>query len=160
VRKTTHKTIAAVTQDIEAFHYNKAVARIRELANALDTLRGAAAQPGAAWAYREGLEALVRLIGPMTPHLAEEMWQSLGYREMLAQTGWPGFDAALTVEETVTLGVQVNGKLRGTISLPRGADTGAAEQAALTVPNVVQAMAGKPARRVIVVPDKIVNIVV
>ncbi len=159
-RKATHRTIAGVTADIEAFHFNKAVARIRELSNALDDLKEAAQEPGAAWAYREGFETLVRLIGPMTPHIAEEMWSMLGHRELLARTPWPVAEPALTIEDKVTVAVQVNGKLRGTVDLPRGAMNSEAEQAALALPNVAQALAGRAARRVIVVPDRIVNVVV
>jgi leucyl-tRNA synthetase len=159
-RKATHRTIAGVSDDIERFHFNKAVARVHELTNALDELKDAAGEPGAAWAYREGLETIVRLLGTMTPHLAEELWQALGHTQMLARTAWPEADKALTVEETVTIAVQVNGKLRGTIELARGAGKGEAEKAALALPNVAAAMTGKPPKRVIVVPDKIVNVVI
>jgi len=159
VRKATHRTIVGVGEDIERFHFNKAVARIRELTNALDTLKDASGEPGAAWAYRDGIETAVRLIGTMTPHLAEELWQMLGHTEMLAKTAWPKADLALTVEETVKVAVQVNGKLRGTIELARGVAKDEAEKAALAVPNVVAAMDGKAPKRVIVVPDRIVNIV-
>jgi leucyl-tRNA synthetase len=159
-RKATHRTILGVGEDIERFHFNKAVARIRELTNALDDLKYAAGEPGAAWAYREGLEAAVRMIGTMTPHLAEELWHELGHKELLARTAWPEAYLPLTVEETVKVAVQVNGKLRGTVELARGAAKGEAEKAALALPNVATAMSGKPPKRVIVVPDKIVNVVV
>jgi leucyl-tRNA synthetase len=160
LRKATHRTILGVSDDIERFHFNKAVARIRELTNALDTLRDAGAEPGAAWAYREGLETVIRLLATMTPHLAEELWHLLGHDRMLARAGWPDADAALTVEDTIKLAVQVNGRLRGTIELARGAAKGDAEKAALALPNVAAAMDGKAPKRVIVVPDKIVNVVV
>lgn len=159
-RKATHRTIVGIGEDIERFHFNKAVARIRELTNALDILKDAADEPGAAWAYREGIETVVCLIGTMTPHLAEELWQMLGYKEMLARTAWPVADLPLTVEDTVKIAVQVNGKLRGTIELARGAAKSEAEKAALALPNVAAAMNGKAPKRVIVVPDKIVNVVV
>ena len=83
IRRTTHKTIAAVTDDLDKFRFNRAVARIRELTNALDELP--AAEPGAAEVFREGLETLARLLGPMMPHLAEEMWQTLGGAGLLAE---------------------------------------------------------------------------
>jgi len=159
-RKATHRAIVGVGDDIERFHFNKAVARIRELTNALDELKDAGTEPGAAWAYREGVETAVRLVGTMTPHLAEEMWELLGHNEMLAKTAWPEAYLPLTVEDTVKIAVQVNGKLRGTIELARGAANGDAEKAALALPNVAAAMGGKAPKRVIVVPDKIVNIVV
>ncbi len=159
-RKATHRAIVGVGEDIERFHFNKAVARIRELTNALDDLKDAAEEPGAAWAYREGLEAAVRMIGTMTPHLAEELWQMLGHQEILARSAWPEAYLPLTVEDTVKIAVQVNGKLRGTIELARGAAKGEAEKAALALPNVATAMGGAAPKRVIVVPDKIVNVVV
>jgi leucyl-tRNA synthetase len=159
-RKATHRAILGVGEDIERFHFNKAVARIRELTNALDDLKDAAREPGAGWAYREGLEAAVRMIGTMTPHLAEELWQMLGHQEILARSAWPEAYLPLTVEDTVKIAVQVNGKLRGTIELARGAAKGEAEKAALALPNVSAAMGGNTPKRVIVVPDKIVNVVV
>ncbi len=159
-RKATHRTIVGVGEDIERFHFNKAVARIRELTNALDALKDAGDEPGAAWAYREGVETVVRLIGTMTPHLAEEMWEILGHKEILAKTAWPEAYLPLTVEDTVKVAVQVNGKLRGTIELARGAVKSEAEKTALALPGVIAALNGKTPKRVIVVPDRIVNIVV
>jgi leucyl-tRNA synthetase len=111
-------------------------------------------------ALREAFETLVRLVGPMMPHLAEELWQRLGGAGLLVDQPWPEADPALTIEDSVTLAVQVNGKLRGTIELPRDAAEDAAEQAALAEPGVQRAMAGKPVRKVIVVKNRIVNVVV
>jgi leucyl-tRNA synthetase len=160
-RRATHKTILGVADDIERFHFNKAVARIRELTNALADLGAAGpGEPGAAWAYREGLEALLRLIGPMTPHLAEELWEALGHRTLLAQTPWPVADPALAADDTVTVGVQVNGKLRGTLDLARDSPEDDVRGAALALPAVAAALAGKPPRRVVVVANRIVNVVV
>ena len=158
LRRLTHRTIVAVSDDLDRFHFNKAVARIRELTNGLGEL--AATDDGAAWAWREGLEAAIRLINPMMPHLAEELWQRLGHDRPLADTAWPEADPALLVEDTATVAVQVNGKLRGTIELPVDADPAAAEAAALALPPVAAAMAGKPPRKVVVVPNRIVNVVV
>ena len=117
VRRATHKAIAAVTDDLDKFRFNRAVARIRELTNALDELP--AAEPGAPEVLREGLETLARLIGPMMPHLAEEMWQELGRSGLLAEQPWPRADPGLTRDEQVTLAVQINGKLRATLDMPR-----------------------------------------
>ena len=114
-----HKTIAAVTDDLDKFRFNRAVARIHELTNALEDI--STAWPGAGVVLREGIETATRLIGPMMPHLAEEMWQTLGHDRLIVDAPWPQPDPELTRDEQVTLAVQVNGKLRGTIDLPRDA---------------------------------------
>jgi leucyl-tRNA synthetase len=156
--RSVHKTIASVTENLEGFRFNVAVAQIRTLANTLGELDPKA--EGAGWVRREAYETLVRLVGPMIPHVAEAMWAELGHATMLCNESWPKADPALLVDESVTLAVQVNGKLRGTISVPRDAAEQVAKDAALAVPNVQTAMAGKPARKIVVVPNKIVNIVV
>jgi leucyl-tRNA synthetase len=102
----------------------------------------------------------VRLIGPMTPHLAEELWQALGHTGLLADAGWPAAENALLVDDTVTVAVQMNGKLRGTLQLAKDAAKDVAEQAALALPEVVRGLDGKTPKRVIVVPNRIVNVVV
>ena len=156
LRRATHKTIAGVTEDIERFRFNRAVARLYELANSIDELA-----PGAnPAARRETMETLVRLLAPMMPHLAEELWQRLGHDALLADQPWPEADAALIVDDSVTIAVQVNGKLRTTIELPRDSASDVAEQAALANEHVQRAMAGKAARKVIVVPNRIINVVV
>ncbi|HWG80317.1 MAG TPA: leucine--tRNA ligase, partial [Stellaceae bacterium] len=156
-RRTIHRSIAAVTDHIEKFRFNSAVARIRELTNSLEELSDGA---GAGAVMRQGVETAVRLIGPMMPHLAEELWHLLGHDTLLADERWPEADPALVVEDTVTVAVQVNGKLRATIELPRDAAQAEAESAALAQSQVQRAMEGKPARKVIVVPNRIVNVVV
>ena len=157
-RRLVHKTIVLVGDDLDRFHFNKAVARIREMTNGLAEL--APSMPGAGWVLREGLEAAARLIGPMMPHLAEEIWQELGGAGLLAEAAWPEADTSLLVEDSVTVAVQVNGKLRATIELPKDADSALAEQTALAQAAVISAMSGKPARKVVVVPNRIVNVVV
>jgi leucyl-tRNA synthetase len=152
-----HKTIARVTEDLEKFGFNRAVARIREFTNTLAALEGD--DDAAAYVRRQGAETLCRLIGPMMPHLAEELWHCLGHVDLVARAPWPEADPALTVEEMITLGVQVNGKLRGTIDLAKDADQEQARAAALTLPGVARAMAGKAPRKVIVIPNRIVNVV-
>ena len=158
LRRATHKIVDAVTQDIEQFRFNRAVARIYELSNLLTGFDPA--DEGEAWALREAIESLAQLIGPMMPHLAEELWQSLGHKTMLADTSWPKADSALLTEDRVTVAVQVNGKLRTTIDLPRDAGNDLAEQQALANPAVQRAMAGKHPKRIIAVKNKIVNVVV
>jgi leucyl-tRNA synthetase len=157
IRSAIHRTIADVSGDLDNFRFNRAVARVRELTNGFDDLD--AAEAGAGWVLREGLEAAVRLANPMIPHITEELWKQLGHKTPLVETAWPEADQTLLVDATVTVAVQVNGKLRATIVLPRDADKAEAEKAALADANVVRTLGGKPPKKVIVVPNKIVNIV-
>ena len=160
LRRAAHKAIQAITEDIERFRFNRAVARIYELSNAISRAAADGARDGAGPALRECLEILVRLIGPMMPHLAEELWHRLGHEGLLVDQPWPEADPSLTIEDLITLAVQVNGKKRGTIALPPDTADDATEQAALAEPGVQRAMAGKPPRKVIVVKNRIVNVVV
>ncbi|MBI4031651.1 MAG: leucine--tRNA ligase [Proteobacteria bacterium] len=157
LRRMAHKTIAGVAADIEAFLMNKAVAKVRELSNAIEKF--AAPDSAAKWALREALEALVLCANPMMPHLAEELWDMLGHKTMLAGTPWPEADPALLKADTVTIGVQVNGKLRAQITLPANADVKTAESVALSEPGVKNAIGGMTVKKVIVVPGRIVNVV-
>ncbi|HET8727910.1 MAG TPA: leucine--tRNA ligase [Alphaproteobacteria bacterium] len=160
LRKATHKTIAAVTDDLENFRLNKAVASVRQLTNTVaDAVGSGNPPPPLAWALREALEAAVLLAAPMMPHVAEELWQALGHDKLVAETTWPAADPALVVDDSVTVAVQVNGKLRATLKLPRDAAREAAEQAALGDPNVARALEGLTVRKVIVVPNRVVNVV-
>jgi leucyl-tRNA synthetase len=158
VYRLCHKTISDISNDLDRFHFNKAVARIRELTNALDGLDGDG--EGARWVRRYGWETVTRLIGPMMPHLAEELWHGLDYDTLLADTPWPEFDPGLLVEDMVEVGVQVNGKLRATVSLPKDCDQATAEDCVLGLENVVKAMDGKEIRKFVFVPNRIVNVVV
>jgi leucyl-tRNA synthetase len=158
LRRATHQTIAQITDDIEKFRFNVAVARIHELANAIGERKPG--EPAEQWALREALETLVRLSGPMLPHLAEELWQRLGHDVLLADTPWPEADLALLQEETVTIAVQVGGKLRATLELARDLAEGEVEAAALAEEKVRRALDGRDVRRVVVVANRIVNIVV
>jgi leucyl-tRNA synthetase len=160
LRRATHRTIAAVTDDLDKFRFNRAVARIRELTNALDELPAAlAAAPGAPAILREGLETLTRLLAPMMPHLAEELWQVLGGVGLVTTTAWPQADPELARDEQVTIAVQVNGKLRATLELPPDTARAAVESAALALPQVARWLGGQAPRKVIVVPNRIVSIV-
>ncbi len=158
VRRATHKAIAQVTDDIEKLRFNVAVAHIYELSNTLQAFKPDGAADG--WALREALEGLVRLVGPMMPHLAEEMWRQLGHTELLAEQVWPIADPDLLIEETSTIAVQVQGKLRATLELARDSDEEAVKAAALAETKVQRAIDGRDIRKVIVVPNRIVNIVV
>ncbi len=158
LRNTAHKTVDAITGDLERFHFNRAVARVRELTNALaDALP--TADPAMASACREGIETAVRLIAPMMPHLAESCWRRLGGQGLLADQPWPCADPARLAEDIVVLPVQVNGKLRGRLEIARGSHASDVEAAALALDGVQRQLTGRPPRRVVVVPDKIVNVV-
>ena len=158
LRNTAHRTVDAMTGDLERFHFNRAVARVRELTNALaDALP--AADPAMAAAYRESIGTAVRLIAPMTPHLAESCWRRLGGKGLLADQPWPVADPLRLTEDIVVLPVQVNGKLRGQLEVARGLEAADVEAAALALAGVQRQLEGRPPRRVVVVPDKIVNVV-
>jgi leucyl-tRNA synthetase len=158
LRRKIHQTVAAVTGDLETFHFNRAVARIYELANALTD----APKDGAAVGYvlREGYEAVVRLMGPMMPHLGEELWHALGHKTLLADERWPKADPALLIEDSVMVAVQVQGKLRGTVEMKRDATEDETRAAALALPAVQKALEGRPIRKVVFVPNRIVNFLV
>jgi len=158
LRRATHKTIQGVTGDIEAFRFNRAVAQIYEITNTLGAFQ--AKNGDDYWALREAFEALARLLAPMMPHLGEEMWYGLGHKELLATLPWPEADPALAIDESVTIAVQVNGKLRATIELPRDTGEAAARERALADPAIQRLVEGKALRKVIVVKNRIVNVVV
>jgi leucyl-tRNA synthetase len=153
LRRKLHRTIAAVSEAIDGLQFNKGVAQLYELTTAIEKAKPSATRG-------EAIRALVLLIAPMAPHLAEECWALLGEKGMIADAAWPEFDPALLVEDQVTLAVQVNGKLRDTLSAPRGLDRAAAEMLALTSDKVQRQLDGATPRKVIVVPDRLVNIVV
>jgi leucyl-tRNA synthetase len=154
LRQAVHKAIQAVTEHLEHLRFNSAVAQLYTLANAI----GAAdkAHPSA---RREALEAIVLLCAPMMPHLAESCWQALGHSKLVAETAWPKYDPALTASDSVTIAIQVNGKRRGEIKMAKDADSKDVETAALAEEGVMRALDGKAPKKVIVVPNRIVNIV-
>lgn len=156
--RLTHRTIAAVTDDMEKLRFNVALARLRELTNAVAETKPA--DDADRWAVRFAFETLVRLLSPITPHLAEEMWQMLGHGELLATYPWPAADTSLLHDDSVTIAVQVQGKLRGTVELPKDTDEETAKAAALALPTVQAQIEGKNVRKVIVVKNKIINVVV
>lgn len=160
LKQLTHKTIDAVTKNFMVFQFNSTVARIRELTNAVEDFiaKGVAAADEKA-ALKESVESFVKLISPIAPHFAEEAWAALGHKDMLAVTPWPVADKALLVESSVTIAVQVNGKLRGTIEMPIDSDRKVVETAALNLDNVKKQLDGAEPKKIIVVPNKIVNVV-
>jgi len=149
LKKMMHKTIAAVTDDLEKFHLNKAIARIRELTNLME-------EQGAT---KEALEAAVKLINPFMPHLAEELWQQIGHKMMLASEPWPKADTAFLVDDEVTVAIQVNGKLRATIQLAKDTTQAQAEEKVLALAEIKAMLEGKSIAKKIYVPGRIFNIV-
>jgi leucyl-tRNA synthetase len=164
LRRVAHKTIAAVTEALDGFAFNVAVARLYELANALTDAERAAppGEPGLDWARREAIELLARLSAPMMPHLAEEVMAQLNPEgvALVAELPWPEAEPELLIDDTVTIAVQIMGKLRGTVAVPPGLGADAVIEAAAAEPNVAQALAGKRIVRRIHVPNRIVNFVV
>ena len=152
LRKAAHRTTKSVAEAIEGLQFNKAVALIYTLANAIE--KAAPSQDRTA-----ALATLLRIVAPMVPHLAEEVWAAQGHDGLIADVAWPAVDPALLVDDEVTVALQVNGKLRDTIVLPKGLAREEAEARALASEKIMRAMEGKPPRKVIVVPDRLVNIV-
>jgi leucyl-tRNA synthetase len=150
--RKTHQTIAAVAADIEALGFNKAVARIYELTGAAEKSAPSASRSAA-------IRALVHMVAPMMPHLAEEVWAKIGGEGLIADAPWPAVDPALLVDDEVTIALQHMGKLRDTITAPKGASKDALEALALASANLQRSIDGAPVRKVIVVPDRLVNIV-
>jgi leucyl-tRNA synthetase len=162
LRRAAHRGVAAVTGAIEKLRFNAAVAHIYELANTLSScLQNAGLHPptDVAYALRETAELLARIAAPMVPHLAEECWAVLGHDTLIAEEPWPAPEKALLAEEMVTIAVQVNGKRRDELTIARDAAKEDIEAAALKLDNVVRAIGGRKIKKVVVVPQRIVNVV-
>jgi leucyl-tRNA synthetase len=149
-QRALHRTIKAVTEDMEALHFNTAISRLMEFVNAFT---GEPRRP------RACLEPFVLMLAPLAPHVAEELWAALGHADTLAYAPWPTYDEALTRESTIEVPVQIDGKVRSRLTLPADADRAAIESAALADPRVKELLAGRPPRRIVVVPGRLVNIV-
>jgi leucyl-tRNA synthetase len=159
VRRATHKLTKQVTEAIDTFRFNSGIARLYEFLNLLKASPAANASPALLSARQEALSAFARLIAPFTPHLAEECWIRVGGEGMATMAPWPAFDPALTEDAMRVLPVQVNGKRRGEISAPAGASAADVEKMVLDDPEIARRLEGLTIRKVIVVPDRIVNIV-
>jgi leucyl-tRNA synthetase len=157
--QATHRLIKSVTESIEGFRFNSGIARLYEFLNTLKAYPAANASPAVLAARHEALGVLARLIAPFTPHLAEEGWARIGGEGMVVQAPWPDYDPKLAAEDEAVLPVQVNGKRRGEIRAPVGAAEADVQAIALADPDVQRHLDGLTVRKVIVVKDRIVNIV-
>ncbi|AYJ86603.1 leucine--tRNA ligase [Sphingomonas paeninsulae] len=152
VDRALHRAIAGVATEIDALHFNKAVAKIHELANVLEKAAPSASRDAA-------ITTLTRLIAPMLPHLAEEAWENLGGKGLIADQLWPDADPALLIDDEVTIAIQINGKLRDTLTVDKGSTRETLEALALASDKVIKSLSGAVPKKVIVVPDRLVNIV-
>jgi len=158
LRRAAHKALDAIGRNIEGLRFNVAVAQIYEFTNALSAAVQKSGE-GLPWALREAAEFLTQSIAPMMPHLAEECWSRLGYNTLVTIAPWPAAEPALVVDDQITIAVQVNGKRRDELVIARTANKDDVEAAALRLDSVVKALDGKAPKKVIVVPQRIVNVV-
>ena len=164
ISKAAHKTLKAVGEDLDKLAFNKAIARMHELVNTLaaplSSVAAGKADAATLAAVRDAVDILIRIMAPMTPHLCEECNTLLGGNALIAQSAWPQFDQELVVDDQITLPVQINGKKRGDLTIARDADQVAVETAVLELAVVQAALNGNAPRKIIVVPQRIVNVVV
>jgi len=147
-----HRAIAGIALDIDALGFNRAVAKVHELANAIEKAAPSASRDAAT-------RTLIRLVAPMVPHLAEDAWARLGADGLVADAAWPDHDPALLIDDEVTIAVQVNGKLRDTLTVPKGSPSATLESLAMASDKIIRSLDGATPRKVVVVPDRLVNIV-
>ncbi|GAM08180.1 leucine--tRNA ligase [Geobacter sp. OR-1] len=160
LRRVLHKTIRKVTEDVgERFHFNTAISAIMELVNAVFSFEARNDSANRA-VLKETVEAMVLLLAPFVPHFAEELWRVLGHEGGVEVQGWPRYDASAAVDEELLVVLQVNGKLRGKVTVPADATQESVQQAALADPKIQMHLEGKAIRKVIYVPGKLLNIVV
>ena len=164
IRKAAHRSIIRVEEDLERLRFNRCVAHAYELANALQAelavKKDKKVSPQWIAAMQEASEFLIAIIAPMMPHLAEECWAELGHRTLIAEASWPKADHSLIVENDITLPIQINGKKRAEITVARQADNATIEQAVLSLESVKAALDGKAPKKIVIVPQRIVNVVV
>ena len=153
----THIAIANISEDIDRFRFNRCVAALYTLSNSIGDAK--ANNDGQNWARRFAMESIAKLMAPIAPHTAEEIWANLGHDQMIVTLPWPEADPAWLVKDTISIGVQVNGKLRGTIDIAPDSDKKVAEELALALPAIQKILDGNAPKKVIVVPNRIVNVV-
>ncbi len=164
IRKAAHRAIIRVEEDLERLRFNRCVAHAYELANALQAelavKKDKQVSPQWISAMQEACEFLIAIIAPMMPHLAEECWTALGHQSMIAEAAWPIADRSLIVENDIVLPIQINGKKRDELTISRQADNSSIEQAVLALESVKAALEGKAPKKIVIVPQRIVNVVV
>jgi leucyl-tRNA synthetase len=161
LRRAAHRALDSVGRNIEGLRFNTAVAAIYDLANKFGpalSSRKSAADEGLDWAIRESAELLVQMFAPMMPHLAEECWKRLGYNSLVAKQPWPEAEKGLLVDDRITIAVQVNGKRRDELTIARDAAQADVEAAVLQLDGVKRAIEGRAIKKIIVVPQRIVNV--
>ena len=156
ILKEIHKTISLVSNDYEKFKFNRAIARIRELTNIFSDIE----KKISTWVIRNGLETIIQIISPITPHLAEELWEKLGHEVLLIKTPWPTLKKDLLIKETVILAIQINGKLKATTSAQTDANEKELGDLAMSLPKIKESLKGKKIKRTIYVPNKVINFVI
>jgi leucyl-tRNA synthetase len=163
IRRLVHRALLRVQDHYEKLRFNTAIAEIRKLTNALNATLGEMENtPSAdeALALREAADVLVVMFSPVMPHLAEECWSRLGHKDLLSDAAWPTVIDTLAQEDTIVIPVQINGKKRAEISVPRDIDNESLERLALKLEPVVKALENHSPKKVIIVPQRIVNVVV
>jgi leucyl-tRNA synthetase len=154
LQRILHRRIADVRHDVERMHFNTAISSLMELSNELRAEDTGAGPP------RQVVEWLILALAPFAPHMAEELWERLGHEETIIYAPFPEPDPELMAVQTVSVAVQVNGKVRGVAEVPAGSDNETLESAARELPGVAERIAGAEVKRVVVVPDRLVNFVV
>lgn len=160
LRRVIHRSVDGIGKDIEGLRFNRAVAQIYELTNALTKALQGQIGPDTRAAIREGAEKLTVLLSPMMPHLAETCWEALGKPGLVADASWPDIDETMLVDDTVTMPIQVNGKRRAEITVAKGTPAAEVERLVLSLDEIVRILEGKAPKKIVVVPDRIVNVVV
>ncbi|MDD2365012.1 MAG: leucine--tRNA ligase [Desulfuromonadaceae bacterium] len=159
LRRSVHKTIRKVTEDLEeSFHFNTAIASVMELLNIVQSAK--LATPQFSGVMKEALESIVMLMSPFVPHVTEELWFSLGHQTPLTQTPWPEYDKSAVIDDELLVVIQVNGKLRSKITVPAGTSEDNIKELAMKDEKIIQLIAGNTIRKIIYVPGKLLNIVV
>ncbi len=163
LRQAAHKALNAVSEDVDRLRFNRCVAHIYDFSNTLGAvLQNARVKAPAAdlvWAIREAAGIIIQLVAPMMPHLAEECWAEIGGKGLVAEAAWPEVDAALLVSDSITYPVQVNGKKRDELTVAVNASTEEIEAEVRKLDSVIRAIGDKPIRKIVVVPQRIVNVV-